>query len=154
MSIGARSNCLIKTEKQEINIVVWPSRTPMGETVFVDPSPVYCSDRLLRHPIIRWKQGGSCGELSLSTYYVVVGMGFQGFRDQNTRNTFPGWIRNTTLICSDNNEVNETMLRNIQSLSKQNVDSVQYTISADSPTNESPWELEGNLHESQGDYQY
>jgi hypothetical protein len=93
---------------------------------------------------------GSCGELSLSTYYVVVGMGFQGFRDRNTRNTFPGWIRNTTLICSDNNEVNESMLRNIQSLSKQNVDSAQYTISADTATNESQWELEGNLHESQG----
>jgi hypothetical protein len=42
-------------------------------------------------------------------------------------------IRNTKMISSNNNESNETMSQNMQSLKEQNVDNVQYRISRDRP---------------------
>jgi hypothetical protein len=61
-------------------------------------------------------------------------------------------IRNTTMICSSNNRINETMTKNVQSFKKQNVNSVQYKTSRDHPTNEAQGELKSNgkLHESPG----
>jgi hypothetical protein len=41
------------------------------------------------------------------------------------------------------------MSQNIQSLTEQNVDNVQYKISRDHPTNKAHWELRRKLHEGQ-----
>jgi hypothetical protein len=45
----------------------------------------------------------------------------------------------------DNNGIKETMSQNIQSLIGQNVNSVQYTISRDHPSNETQRELKEEI---------
>jgi hypothetical protein len=59
-------------------------------------------------------------------------------------------IRNIAIVMFRQNEINETMSQNMQSLNKQNVDNVQYKISRDHPTSEAQGELKGECMKAKG----
>jgi hypothetical protein len=63
---------------------------------------------------------GPCDESCLLSRYVVVVLGFPV-----TVTKYISRMRNTAMICSDKNESNEAMLQNIQSLRKQNMNSIE-----------------------------
>jgi hypothetical protein len=77
---------------------------------------------------------GSKTLLAMQVMFTNLGIKIPGihFQDQNI-----------AMLCSDNNKINETMLQDIHSLNKQNMNSAQNIISGDCPTKESQEELKG-----------
>jgi hypothetical protein len=74
--------------------------------------------------------------------------GFSGFRIE-----IPGihvQDQNIAMICSDNNEINETMLQIIQSLLKNPNVNISHIYNSVFPKVESQGEMKEELHESQG----
>jgi hypothetical protein len=77
---------------------------------------------------------GSKTLLAMQVMFTNLGIKIPGIQDQNI-----------AMIFSDNNKINETMLQDIHSLNKQNMNSVQNIISGDCLTKESREELKGGL---------